>query len=87
MLPGIPFQSGETKFAEPLKQADLDQVIARDECNLYIYGRTTYDETVSPVHHWRHTCGYWIKKSPRTFVLSNAYNDGDEDYPDGKEPD
>ena len=36
--------------------------------------------------HWRHVCGKWVTRTDNTFETCPSYNDGDEDYPDGKEP-
>ena len=87
LLPGFPLESGETKFRNPIGETYVADLVKRDECDLYAFGRITYDETINPsIHHWRHVCGFWQKQTPKTILGCNFYNDGDEDYPDGKEP-
>jgi hypothetical protein len=59
--------------------------IRKSPCDLYVYDRITYLD-VFKRPHWRHQCEVWDKDTPKTFNVCSVYNDGDEDYPDGKEP-
>lgn len=52
---------------------------------LYLYARILYTDRTGSVH-WRHFCGKWKVGTDKTFEGCSAYNDGDEDYPGGKEP-
>lgn len=85
LMPGLPQDTAESKFTAPINEAFMQQ-FANDSCNLYAFGRITYDDTLQN-HHWRHVCTIWQKGTPRTFTICSVYTDGDEDYKDGKEPD
>jgi hypothetical protein len=54
-------------------------------CKFYAYARIVYFDTFKK-RHWRHFCSYWDGKTPTEFISCAAYNDGDENYPNGKEP-
>ncbi len=68
----------------PLKEKDL-LFTKVPGCELYIYGKVTYSDTFSRLH-WQHYCASWKKGTPRDFLGCSFYNDGDQDYKDGKEP-
>lgn len=84
LLPGFPLKTDETKFTEPISGESM-AILKRDDCSFYVFGKITYADTFGKVH-WRHVCAYLKKGTARTLIQCNFYNDGDEDYPDGKEP-
>ena len=77
-------ESGESKTQDVLTEDNI-KAIKAGGCNLYAIGRITYRDIFGHPH-WRHGCGYWRKDTPKTFDVCRSYNDGDEDYPNGKEP-
>jgi hypothetical protein len=82
---GPPAESGHAPFTvDPFTENDIS-FIKRPDCGLYHYARITYLD-IFKRPHWRHYCSTWLKESPTTFGNCASYNDGDEDYPDGKEP-
>jgi hypothetical protein len=84
LLPGQFTQTGNTKFIAPLTD-DIIAAIRVPNCGLYVFGRITYRDR-NGHSHWRHVCGKWDPSTDNTFNSCSTYNDGDEDYPDGKEP-
>jgi len=85
VMPNIPRLSAETSATFPLTADDI-AIVRRNDCNLYGYARVTYSDTLDRRNHWRHMCVVWDKSTPKSFNDCDTYNDGDEDYPDGKEP-
>jgi hypothetical protein len=72
------------RFPQPLTE-DQIKIFKSGTCGLYVYATVTY-KNLRNQPHWRHFCGIWNPLTPRTFNACNTYNDGDEDYKDGKEP-
>ena len=86
LMPGAPpVQSGESRGLIPLDQIVIDALKPTTGCNLYAFGKIAYDDTFGK-SHWRHVCAEWQYGTPRALSSCGSYNDGDEDYPDGKEP-
>jgi hypothetical protein len=85
VMPNAPRATAESTAARPLTVDDI-AIANRNDCEIYGYARATYSDTLSKRPHWRHMCVQWVKGTPRSFVDCGTYNDGDEDYPDGKEP-
>jgi cell division protein FtsL len=83
-MPGQTIETGKTVFNSALTSNDL-LVMKQPNCGLYAYARITYRERGGR-EHWRHLCGMWDPTTDNTFQECGFYNDGDEDYPDGKEP-
>jgi hypothetical protein len=69
----------------PLTTEQIRQ-ISSQACGLYIYGRVKYlDTNTRP--HWRHWCEMFkVGATESGFVSCTSYNDGDEQYQDGREP-
>ena len=84
LMPGQVTETGKTSFTAPITDEVL-AVIKKPNCGLYVYARITFRDKASHLH-WRHFCGKWDSRTDTTFTVCNAYNDGDEDYADGKEP-
>ena len=83
-MPGQPIETKSVAFEKPLTDEDI-AAFKQPSCDLYLYARATYRD--KGFHqHWRHFCGEWDKSTESIFLECGAYNDGDEDYPDGKEP-
>ncbi len=86
LMPGQNTDTKEIRFPKDttLSEADMEALKA-GKCVLYAYARIHYLDTFGR-RHWRHMCGQWQPSTPRTFLGCPTYNDGDEDYKDGKEP-
>jgi hypothetical protein len=84
VMPSQIFETTSTTFNSPLT-ADVIATFKQPNCGLYTYARITYRDKGGH-QHWRHICNRWIPSTDNTFVGCTTYNDGDEDYPDGKEP-
>ena len=85
VMPNQLFQTETFEAARPLNEQDLGALKVNSKCNLYIHARVTYSD-LRNTKHWRHICGQWDKKTKQGFNTCPVYNDGDEDYEDGKEP-
>lgn len=85
VMPNAPRTSAESTATGPLTVDDIARA-NRSDCEIYGYARATYNDTLSKRPHWRHMCVKWVKGTPKSLVDCSTYNDGDEDYPDGKEP-
>jgi hypothetical protein len=83
-MPGQSLETGSTNFKAPLT-GDTLSAIKQPGCGLYVFGRITYRDKGGH-EHWRHLCGVWDQRTDNTFQTCGFYNDGDEDYRDGKEP-
>jgi hypothetical protein len=84
LMPGQPTETGDTHFDKPLTDEAI-KAFKDTNCNLYVYARIIYRDSARN-EHWRHFCGVWAKESDNNFLTCSTYNDGDEDYKDGKEP-
>jgi len=86
MLPGQQLETAETALRLPLDEATF-KILKNPEsgCRIYARSRITYLD-IFEREHWRHVCAVWNPDTPRTMWACPFYNDGDEDYPDGKEP-
>jgi len=90
LMPDQVWETAEFKLSRKLQKSDMEALrkITNDtstQCRLYVYGRVSYLDMLSN-HRWRHFCGYWHVGTANTFSACLTYNDGDEDYPNGKEP-
>lgn len=83
-MPGQPIETGKTSFKAPLT-AETMAALKQPGCGLYVHAKITYRDRDGH-EHWRHICGEWTQSTDNTFESCTFYNDGDEDYPDGKEP-
>ena len=84
ILPNTPRSTRESIADSPLTAINMSFLRSPD-CNLYGYGKVTYSDTFGH-RHWRHACTVWVKTTAKSLNDCGTYNDGDEDYPDGKEP-
>jgi hypothetical protein len=71
-------------ITSPLTREQFEQ-LQRPDCRLYLYGTIKYRDSFGNAH-WRHHCRFWVSGTPRQFNMCSGYNDGDEDYKNGKEP-
>ena len=86
LMPGAPpVRTSETRGVRPIGDSDKDILAKKSDCNLYAFAMINYDDTFGK-SHWRHVCTVWQKGTPRAMLDCGFYADGDEDYPDGKEP-
>jgi len=85
LMPGQTFSTANIRFpvTVPFDEAGI-QALKGGKCILYAYARIRYSD-ISGFRHWRHFCSWW-QPDAKTFIGCATYNDGDEDYPDGKEP-
>lgn len=85
LLPNLGVESTEVKSSQPITEELMALLRSNSSCDIYGFALVTYDDTFGRTH-WRHACGFWQKGTPKVLLSCQAYNDGDEDYPDGKEP-
>lgn len=83
LMPNQPAETGDIFFPKPLGQEEFD-IIQSPNCGLYFYARILYRDTAKH-QHWLHWCGKWVVGTD-AIQTCTVYNDGDQDYPDGKEP-
>jgi hypothetical protein len=84
IMPHASVETGECKADTALTE-DVMALYRKTDCNIYAFARITYNDIMGR-SHWRHFCAAWNKDTPKGVIGCSAYNDGDEDYPDGKEP-
>lgn len=83
LMPKQPTETGIVKFA-PLTSERLAEFNS-EGCGLYVYAKILYQDRGGH-QHWRHVCAKWTAGTDNTFESCPVYNDGDEDYKNGKEP-
>jgi len=84
LMPGQQAETADIFFSKALTDEMFAQLKGA-ECELYIYARITYRDAAGH-QHWRHICAIWDKTTDSSFQSCMVYNDGDEDYEDGREP-
>jgi hypothetical protein len=85
LLPGATTPTIHNQFLKTITEQESGRYRSGD-CVLYVHARITYMDIFRRAH-WRHFCVSWDTRHPKGWVGCSFYNDGDEDYTDGKEPD
>jgi hypothetical protein len=85
-FPLFPDTQSQTTDSPKGTWTDTDiATLKNPDCKYYVFTKITYDDIFGQ-HHWTHMCGFWNSDNPPTLRVCPAYNETDDDYPDGKEP-